>query len=256
MTSEKKVLASSSAGLGVIKLNNISKKNALDNGTIKGLIHHLDQFERDDTVKVILLGSEGSVFCAGGDVKAMRSKTEMFSGDGIQLQKNYEWGIQEIPRKIERMSTPIIAVVNGGAVGAGVDLACMCDLRIGSNHSFFSESFAFLALVPGDGGTFFLPRVVGYPKAMEMFLTGDRYDAQASLDMGLLNYLVPDTDLWSKAEEVAKKILKNSHQAIRFTKKSLKSSWRQRDLEASLDQLSAFQGLTQYSEEHNNRIKK
>ena len=256
MTGEKKVLASCSDGIGTIKLNNLSKKNALDNETIKELIYHLDSFERDESVRVILLGSEGSVFCAGGDVKAMRSKTEMFSGDGVQLQKNYEWGIQEIPRQIERMSTPIIAVVNGGAIGAGVDLACMCDLRIGSNHSFFSESFAFLALVPGDGGTLFLPRVVGYTRAMEMFLTGDKYDAQASLDMGLLNYLVPETDLWSQAEGVAKRILKNSYQAIRFTKKSLKSSWRHRDLEATLDQLSAFQGLTQYSEEHNNRIKK
>lgn len=255
MTGEKKVLASSSDGLGIIKLNNLSKKNALDNETIKSLIYHLNLFERDDTIKAILLGAEGTVFCAGGDVKAMRSKTEMFAGDGIQLQKNYEWGIQEIPRQIERMSTPIIAVVNGGAVGAGVDLACMCDLRIGCDKSFFSESFAFLALVPGDGGTFFLPRVVGYPKAMEMFLTGDKYDAQASLDIGLLNYLVPESDLWSKAEEIAKKIMKNSHQAIRFTKKSLKSSWRHRDLEASLDQLSSFQGLTQYSKEHNNRMK-
>ena len=253
---DSKLLVSVSNGVGILKINNLAKKNALDNQTIQELVENLNNFEQDDSVKVILLSGNDHVFCAGGDIKAMRQREEMFSGDGIQLQKNYEWGIQEIPRQIERMSTPIIAVVNGGAIGAGVDLACMCDLRVGSDRSFFSETFALFALVPGDGGTFFLPRVVGYPKAMEMFLTGDKYDAKASLDIGLLNYLVPDESLWEMSMSIANKILNNSHQAIRFTKKSLKSSWRHRDLESSLDQLSAFQGLTQFSEDHYHRIKK
>ena len=98
MTGEKKVLIDIQDGLGIIKLNNLSKKNALDNETIECLIHHLDLLKRDDTIKVILLGSEGTVFCAGGDLKAMRTKTEMFAGDGIQLQKKLRMGNPRNPK--------------------------------------------------------------------------------------------------------------------------------------------------------------
>ena len=249
-----KVLIDIQDGIATVKINNLAKKNALDNDVISGLVSHLSALDKNPSVEVILLGGEGEVFCAGGDVKAMKTKTEMFSGDSIELQKNYEWGIQEIPRTIERINTPIIAVVNGGAVGAGVDLACMCDMRIGSEDSFFSESFAFLALVPGDGGTFFLPRVVGYSKAMEMFLTGDKYNATSALEMGLLNKVVSKETLWDEATVLAKKIKRNSYQALRLTKKSMKIAYATSNLETVLDGLSAYQGITQDSKDHFQRL--
>ena len=242
--------------VATVTMKNIEKKNALDNDVISSLVLELPKLDRDDGVKVILLRGEGKMFSAGGDIKAMASKTDMFSGDGVELQKNYEWGIQEIPRVIERLSTPIIAVIDGGAVGAGVDLACMCDLRVGSADCFFAETFSLLALVPGDGGTFFLPRVVGYARAMEMFLTGDKYSSEHAYRMGLLNYLVRTHELEDFVEKLCGKIKNSSHQAVRLMKKSLKASWKNRDLETSLDQLSAFQGITQNSIDHEQRLNK
>ena len=153
-----KVKSKIKENIGIIKINNNDKKNALDNDVISLLVEKLKNFDRDLNVHCILIGAEGNVFCAGGDVKAMKNKTDMFSGDSCELQTNYEFGIQEIARVIERVSTPIIGVINGAAVGAGVDFACMTDLRVGNKNSSFSETFGRISLVPGDGGTFFLPR--------------------------------------------------------------------------------------------------
>jgi len=252
--SNEKVLLDIIDGVASLKINNLAKKNALDNSVIELLVSHISSLDKKPNVEVILLGAEGDTFCAGGDIKAMKNKSDMFSGDALELQKNYEWGIQEIPRAIERISTPIISVVNGGAVGAGVDLCCMCDMRIGSDDCFFSESFAFLSLVPGDGGTFFLPRVVGYSKAMEMFLTGNKYSSTQAFEMGLLNIVTSKENLWNEAFSLAKKIQRNSYQAIRYTKKSMKMAYKTSDLETVLDGLSAYQGITQSSEEHNLRL--
>ncbi len=108
-----------------------------------------------------------------------------------RLLREADWdGIQQIPLTIEALHTPIIAMVNGPAIGAGCDLACMCDIRMGCRHSRFGETFAKLALVPGDGGTFFLQRVIGYAKAMELTLTGRIVTAEEALSLGLLNCLV------------------------------------------------------------------
>src|SRR5690606_5066268 len=99
----------------------------------------------------------------------------------------YQAGIQEIPKTISQMKTPIIAMVNGAAVGAGCDLAAMCDMRIASEEAVFAETFAKVGLVPGDGGAFFLTRLIGFGKAMEMFLTCKNISAMEALNIGLVN---------------------------------------------------------------------
>jgi enoyl-CoA hydratase/carnithine racemase len=156
-----------------IYLNNIKMRNAFTTPMIENLCSTLKSLDLNDKIKVVILSSRGEQFCAGGDIKAMLDKSGMFAGDSAELKSHYQNGIQQIPLTIEKFSKPLIGMIQGAAVGAGCDLASMCDIRIGSEKAKFAETFTKLALVPGDGGTFFLQRVVGYARAMEMFLTGD-----------------------------------------------------------------------------------
>lgn len=232
-----------------LTLNRPEAANAFHLPMIDELISTLERADYDPDVRVILITGEGKNFCAGGDVKAMETKSEMFSGEPDELRRNYQKGIQRIPQTMERLQKPIIAAVNGAAIGAGCDFACMCDLRIGSDRTKMGETFSKLALVPGDGGTYFLPRIIGYSKAMEMFLTGKIYDGAQCLNMGLLNDCVSDDALMEKAFELSKTIAENAPTAIQMTKKAMKVSYL-KDLQTSLDLLAAFQGITQRTQDH------
>jgi len=125
----------------------------------------------------------------------MKDKSGMFAGESNQLRETYQAGIQQIPLTISQLKTPIIAMVNGAAVGAGCDLAAMCDLRIASTTAIFAETFARVGLVPGDGGAFFLTRLIGYGKAMEMFLTCKNVPAEEAMRIGLVNEVVLPEEL-------------------------------------------------------------
>lgn len=237
-----------------VTLDNPEKKNAISYEMIDSLINTLEELDWDKEVSVVILTGAGSAFSAGGDIKAMLSKSGMFSGGPNELRENYQRGIQKIPLAIEKMKTPIIAMINGAAIGAGCDLACMCDLRIGSEKSIFGETFAKLSLVPGDGGTFFLPRVLGYSKAMEMLLTGDIYKGKKAFEFGLLNYFVDDlSKLEENTLELARKISRNSQTALSLGKKALKS-YHNTELQSMLDMLAAFQGIVQNTDDHHSRL--
>ena len=237
-----------------VTLNRPESRNAISLKMISSFEKLLPYADRDPDISVIVLTGAGRSFCAGGDVKDMKSKKGMFAGDSNELRSHYEFGIQKIPRLIESLSTPIIAQVNGAAIGAGCDLAMMCDLRVGDQNSKFAETFARLGLVPGDGGTFFLPRVVGYSKAMEMFLTGQLISGAEAKSYGLLNFLAgKEQSLEEKTKEIIDLILKSSPVALALTKKVLKNSY-QLNLNSQLDQLSAYQGMLQRMENHFDRL--
>lgn len=233
-----------------LTLNRPDVANAFHLPMIDELIKTLEFADHDPQVRVILITGAGKNFCAGGDVKAMENKKEMFSGEPDELRRNYQKGIQRIPKTMEALQKPTIAVVNGAAIGAGCDFATMCDLRVGSDNTKMGETFTKLALVPGDGGTYFLPRVVGYAKAMEMFLTGKIYKGVELKEIGLLNEMVADEgDLMSTGRQLAASIAQNAPTAIQMTKKALKVSYL-KDLQTSLDLLAAFQGITQRTQDH------
>jgi enoyl-CoA hydratase/carnithine racemase len=173
----------------------------------------------------------------------------MFQGESNELRLRYMHGIQQIPKTIEDLSTPLIAMVNGAAIGAGCDLAMMCDLRVGASTTKFGETFTKIGLVPGDGGTFFLQRIVGYAKAMEMTLTADVYEGQKAKDFGLMNFLVEDAHLLMETEKLAEKIANNAPVAQQMAKKAMKISYLH-DLQTSLDLLASFQGIAQRTQDH------
>lgn len=232
-----------------LTLNNPEQMNAITIPMIDSLVSVLKQADFDPQIRVIVLCGEGKSFCAGGDIKAMEEKSGMFKGESNELRLRYMHGIQQIPRCIEEISTPMIAMVNGAAIGAGCDLAMMCDLRVGSQSSTFAETFTRMGLVPGDGGTFFLQRVVGYSKAMQMFLTAEVFQGQRAFDFGLLNNLFEDSELVSQTTQLADVLAGLSPVAQSMTKKAMKISYLH-DLHTSLDVLASFQGITQRTSDH------
>ncbi|AZZ37156.1 3-hxdroxyacyl-CoA dehydrogenase [Bdellovibrio sp. qaytius] len=236
-----------------ITLNHPEKMNAISYEMIDSLTATLFKAEMNPDVKVIVIRGADKAFSAGGDVQAMKDKSGMFQGDSNELRMRYMQGIQKIPKCMEDLSKPIIAMVNGAAVGAGCDLAMMCDLRIGCEESRFGETFAKLGLVPGDGGTFFLTRVVGFSKAMQMTMTAEIITGKKAFDFGLMNYFVETADLEKETTALATKIASLPSVAVQMAKKALKAAYRH-DLQVNLDLLAAFQGIAQRTPDHEKAV--
>jgi 2-(1,2-epoxy-1,2-dihydrophenyl)acetyl-CoA isomerase len=232
-----------------ITLNRPERSNAYSSAMVQGLVSVLKHADTDNDIRVIILTGAGKSFCSGGDVKAMREQTGMFAGGPNQLREAYQAGIQQIPLTISQLKTPLIAMVNGPAVGAGCDLAAMCDLRIASSEASFAETFAEVGLVPGDGGAYFLTRLIGFGKAMEMFLTCKKILAPEALEIGLVNKVVPHLELKKETEELASHLEKLPPIALQMTKKAVSHAY-QGDLSSHLELMSAYQAITQRSSDH------
>lgn len=203
----------------------------------------------DQSIAAVILTGEGRAFCAGGNVKGMHERSGMFAGSPYELRTNYLQGIQRIPLALYNVQVPTIAAVNGAAIGAGCDLACMCDIRIAAESASFAESFVKLGIVPGDGGAWLLQRVVGASKAFEMSFTGDNVSATEALACGLVSRVVPDELLMKEALALAARIAANSPPALRMSKKLIREAEFAR-LETILDMSASMQALAHYTEQH------
>lgn len=232
-----------------ITLNRPEASNAYSTGMVSSLVEVLKAADLDNGIRVIIVTGSGKNFCAGGDIKAMKGKTGMFSGESNELREAYQSGIQQIPLTISQLKTPLIAMVNGAAIGAGCDLSAMCDLRIASEEAVFAETFAKVGLVPGDGGAFFLTRLIGFSKAMELFLTCKTVSANEALEIGLVNQVVSAQDLKEKTQELADQLSSLPPIALQMTKKAVIHAY-QNDLNSHLELMAAYQGITQRSSDH------
>jgi enoyl-CoA hydratase/carnithine racemase len=213
----------------------------------------VDAANADTTVGAVILTGEGKIFSAGGNVKEMADRDGMFGLDAIDQRRAYVDGIQRIPRALGRLEVPLIAAVNGPSIGAGCDLAMMCDIRIASERASFAESFVQIGLIPGDGGAWFLPRAIGWERAAEMTFTGDRIDAATALEWGMVSRVVQHDDLLSEARALAERITKNPPHALRMAKRLLQES-RNGSLESTLGLAAAMQPLAHGDTEHQQRI--
>ncbi|MCB9061749.1 MAG: enoyl-CoA hydratase/isomerase family protein [Halobacteriovoraceae bacterium] len=232
-----------------LTLNRPNQSNALNSQLIHEFIEELNICERDASIRCVVVTGAGKNFCAGGDIDKMLTKEDIFAGESNELRNLYAQNIQKIPQTIESMQTPIIAYINGAAVGAGLDLACMCDIRVGTVNSRMGETFANLSLVPGDGGTFFLSRIVGFAKAMEMFLTCDILSYEESLKVGLLNHVYDIDTARKDCQKLALKIASKAPVGIALTKQALKQA-QNSNLYDHLQLLAAFQGIAQRTQDH------
>jgi enoyl-CoA hydratase/carnithine racemase len=197
-------------------------------------------------VSVLIMTGEGNAFSAGGNIKTMgeRAKAPPF-----ELQQNYRRGIQRVPLAIQEADVPIIAAVNGAAIGAGFDLANMCDIRIGSVNAQFGETFVNLGIIPGDAGAWYLRRLLGYQRAAELLFTGRIVKAEEARALGILLEVTAPDELMPRARELAGKIAAKPPLAVRYTKRLLKAAQSQR-LEEHLDLCAAFQAICHKTEDH------
>jgi enoyl-CoA hydratase/carnithine racemase len=180
-----KVLVEKLDRVAVVTINAPESRNTMtDAAMIEALLEALHDVEKDRAISAMILTGAGTAFSAGGDVKAMANRTGMFAGAPLDIAEGYRDGVQRIPKALYGLDVPTIAAVNGPAIGAGCDLAFMCDLRLASTTAQFGEVFVNLGIIPGDAGSWFLPRRIGYHLAAEMTFTGRIGGAEAALATG------------------------------------------------------------------------
>jgi enoyl-CoA hydratase/carnithine racemase len=237
------VLTDIESGIATITLNRPGLRNPIsDIDMIEALVAALARINADFSVRCAILTGAGSAFSSGGNLQKMGQPGELGGGAPADTPGGYVHGIQRIPLAFERLEVPIIAAVNGPAIGAGCDLACMCDIRIAGRSARFAESFIKLGLVPGDGGAWLLQRVIGYARASELSLTGEVIDAERALSLGLVSRVVEDAQLLATARELAARIAANPPHAIRMTKRLLIQA-RESQLSHHLEAAAAYQAL-------------
>jgi enoyl-CoA hydratase/carnithine racemase len=224
-------------------------RNAWSEAMLAQTLAALDRAAADAAIRVVVVTGNGPAFHAGGDRKAMQQRSGMFAGDPAELRERYRTGIQAIPRRIAEFDKPLIAAIHGPAIGAGLDFACMCDLRLAAKGATMGSTFVTIGLVPGDGGAFFLARVVGFPRALELMLTGRMVDADEALRLGLVHDVVAPDELLPAAYRLAHRIAAHSPLAVQLTKRAAYRAW-DGDQAAALELAATFQGIAQNSPEH------
>jgi enoyl-CoA hydratase/carnithine racemase len=233
-----------------LTLNDPASRNALSTPEQwAAVVDAAERVQADLSVRCVILTGAGSAFCAGGNVKDMQNKTGIAAGDPNRISEGYRNGIQRIPLAFHRLDVPTIAAVNGPAVGAGCDLACMCDIRIAAESARFAESFVKLGIIPGDGGAWLLPRVVGMSRAAEMTFTGEMIDSAQALACGLVSRVVPNDQLMASAQALAERIAANPGPALRMAKRLLREGQHTR-LDTLLEMSAAFQAMAHHTSEH------
>lgn len=249
-----KLLYEQEGGIVTLTLNQPEIRNPISGEeTITALVDALDRMNADPSVRVGILTGAGTAFSSGGNVKAMAEALEQRSAAPTDTLGYYKTGIQRIPLAFERLDVPMIAAVNGPAVGAGCDLTCMCDIRIAAESARFAESFVKVGIVAGDGGAWLLPRVVGYSKASEMAFTGDMIDAAEALACGLVSRVVPDAELMTAAKALARRIAGNPGKVVRMTKRLIREG-RHTRLDTLLEMSAVMQALAHTTADHREAV--
>jgi enoyl-CoA hydratase/carnithine racemase len=237
-----------------LTLNAPEKRNAIsafaDCDAVVAAVHRIN---RDRGVRAVILTGAGTAFCAGGDLKAMRDRRGIIEGSHADLRENYRRGVQAMANALYDCDAPTIAAVNGPAIGLGLDVACMCDIRIASDKAAFAESFVRVGIVPGDGGAWLLPRVVGMSVACEMSFTGDLLTAQEAKEVRLVSRVVPHEELMDAARALAGRIAANPPEMVRMTKRLLREGQHTR-LSTLLEMSAAFQALAHSTEDHREAV--
>jgi enoyl-CoA hydratase/carnithine racemase len=225
-------------GIGTILLNRPHRKNAFTLEMIDEWAGILVRARTDPDVRVIVLTGAGDAFCSGVDLSSMNGERP----SPLERKEHLTDHIHRIPYALEDLDKPVIAAINGVAVGAGMDMALMCDMRIIARSARLSEGYIRVGLVPGDGGCYYLPRLVGQAKALELLLTGDFIDAEEAARLGIANHVVDDDDLPAATTRLARKLADAPPVAVRTIKRAVYQSARA-DLRTALDLISSHMSV-------------
>nr|WP_094605702.1 short-chain-enoyl-CoA hydratase [Sporomusa silvacetica] len=227
MTTYNNVLYQTDNGIGMITLNRPKALNALNSGLLKELDSLLDEIAQDDNVKVVIItGSGDKAFVAGADISEMQSMSALAG-------RTFGKFGQAIFSKLENIPQPVIAAVNGFALGGGCELAMACDIRIASEKAKFGQPEVSLGIVPGFGGTQRLSRLIGKGRAKELLYTADIVDAQEAYRLGLVNIIAPADELISTAKALAEKILSRAQVPVQLCKAAVNTGM-DTDLESGI----------------------
>jgi 2-(1,2-epoxy-1,2-dihydrophenyl)acetyl-CoA isomerase len=241
------------AGTATITLNRPAQRNALSSEMLRALAEAVESIAADDSVRAVVLTGAGNAFCSGADTDELAGGTKKGphtpgAGGAEALRRGFE-----LPRRIVlglfNVEKPVIAAIHGPAVGAGLDIACACDIRLASPEARFSAAYVRVGLFPGYGGVWFYPRIFGMAKAAEMMFTGDFISADEALAAGFLNRIVPAGELLTEAQTFAARLAAGPPIALRLAKTVSHRSLGV-DLETSLHMSAAAESITLSSADH------
>ena len=239
-----------------LKFNRDDIRNALTGSNlIEDIITTADFINNTNNISVLVISGIGKAFSSGGNIKEMIKKKNSFSGTVEEVEKKYRYGIQKIPKAMEKIEVPVIAAINGPAIGAGLDLACMCDIRIMSDQAYLAENFINLGIIPGDGGAYFLQKIIGYQKAAELSFTGRIITSEEAYKLGLILKVVKQDIFYKEVIKLANSIAKKPANALRYLKRLLKMGSKLQ-LDEFLDFCALFQGISHNHPEHKMALKK
>jgi len=203
----------------------------------------------DRDVRCAILTGAGKAFSAGGNLKAMREKSGSFAGAGVHIRERYRNGIHKMVKALWNIEVPLIAAVNGAAIGLGNDVACLADMRIAADSAIFGATFLKVGLVPGDGGAWILPRIIGHARAAELFFTGDTIDAQTALTWGLVSRVVSAGQLMTEAKSLAERVCRQPPDVLRMTKKLMREG-QGASFDTIMEMSAAMQALAHLTTDH------
>ena len=208
-----------------------------------------DAINADPGVRCVILTGAGRAFSAGGDVKAMKAREGAFGGGGVGIRDNYRTNIHRVVRSLYGLEVPTIAAVNGAAIGLGCDVACMCDIRISSDQARFGVTFLKLGLIPGDGGAWLLPRIIGSDRAAQLLFTGDVIDAHKAKEWRLVTDVVPHDRLMDEALALAERIAAQPPHALRLAKNLMRHGVNT-SYDTLMDMSAASQAIAHLTDDH------
>jgi enoyl-CoA hydratase/carnithine racemase len=239
-----------SDGIATLTLNRPDKLNAFTMDMLAEWHQHLLRCTDDPAVKFLVLTGAGRAFCAGGDAGAMKKR----SGNDALEQKTFLWKhVHPIAMALERLDKPMVAAINGMARGAGLDMALMCDMRFMAASATVAESYINMGLTAGDGGTWFLPRLVGLDRALDLMWTGRVVSSEEALRIGLVTEVVPDSELMTATYAFARRVAAQPMEAIRMCKRATYQG-REMALVPHLDMLSSHMSVLRDTPEHRERV--
>lgn len=221
---ESHVLIELSGGIGTITLNRPSALNALSPQMMEGLIKASASFERDPSVRCVVLRGAGENFMAGGDVKAFYKSLTEDREAFLAAREMSVVAVHQFIYQLRRMPKPVLASVQGAAAGIGFSFMLACDLAIAGDDAFFTLAYRHIGLSADGGSTYFLPRIVGERRALELTLLGDRFPAQKALELGLLNWVVPRAELADQTAKMARRLADGPTVALGLAKGLIRSS--------------------------------
>ena len=236
--------------IATLTLNRPEASNALgregDGAAIRAVCNEINH-NRD--IRCAVLTGAGKHFSAGGDIKAMKERSGAFAADGVAIREGYRRNIHELVNALSSLEVPLVAAVNGAAIGLGCDVACLADMRIASERAVFGATFLKLGLVPGDGGAWLLPRVIGMSRAAELLYTGQTIDAKTAAEWGLVSRVTPHDELLATAQSIAESVSNQPPHALRFTKSLLRHG-QTASFETIMEMSAALQAVSHLTDDH------